>query len=153
MTDTAVLDQLCITTLRTLAMDAVQQAQSGHPGTPMGAAPTAYCLWQRFLVYDPRQPEWPNRDRFVLSAGHASALLYSLLYLCAVQSTGPAYSKPGGLAVTMDDLKTFRQVQSMHWPSGTRLDQRRGDYHRAARARRGHQRRHGDRASLEGSDL
>ena len=112
MTDTALLDQLCITTLRTLAMDAVQQAQSGHPGTPMGAAPTAYCLWQRFLVYDPRQPEWPNRDRFVLSAGHASALLYSLLYLCAVRSTGPAYSKPGGLAVTLDDLKTFRQAGS-----------------------------------------
>ena len=112
MTDTDLLDQLCITTLRTLAMDAVQKAQSGHPGTPMGAAPTAYCLWQRFLVYDPGQPEWPNRDRFVLSAGHASALLYSLLYLGSVRSAGPAYSKPGGLAVTLDDLKTFRRAGS-----------------------------------------
>ena len=112
MSDTALLDQLCITTLRTLAIDAVQKAQSGHPGTPMGAAPTAYCLWQRFLVYDPKQPDWPNRDRFVLSAGHASAMLYSLLFLCGVQSAGPAYDKPGGLAVTLDDLKTFRQAGS-----------------------------------------
>jgi transketolase len=112
MTNTALLDQLCIRTLRTLSIDAVQKAQSGHPGTPMGAAPTAYCLWQRFLVYDPTQPEWPNRDRFVLSAGHASALLYSLLYLCSVQSAGPAYQNPGGLAVTLDDLKTFRQAGS-----------------------------------------
>ena len=112
MSDTALLDQLCITTLRTLAMDAVEKAQSGHPGTPMGAAPTAYCLWQRFLVYDPKQPDWPNRDRFVLSAGHASAMLYSLLFLCGVQSAGPAYDKPGGLAVTLDDLKTFRQAGS-----------------------------------------
>ena len=112
MTDTALLDQLCITALRTLSMDAVQKAQSGHPGTPMGAAPTAYCLWQRFLIYDPKQPEWPNRDRFVLSAGHASVLLYSLLYLCSVQSAGPAYDNPGGLAVTLDDLKTFRQAGS-----------------------------------------
>ena len=112
MTDTALLDQLCIRTLRTLSIDAVQKAQSGHPGTPMGAAPTAYCLWQRFLVYDPEQPEWPNRDRFVLSAGHASALLYGLLYLCSVRSAGPAYEHAGGLAVTMDDLKTFRQAGS-----------------------------------------
>ena len=78
----------------------------------MGAAPTAYCLWQRFMVYAPEQPEWPNRDRFVLSAGHASALLYSLLYLCGVRSAGPAYEHPGGLAVTLDDLKSFRQAGS-----------------------------------------
>ncbi len=112
MTDTDFLDQLCIRTLRTLSIDAVQKAQSGHPGTPMGAAPTAYCLWQRFLVYDPQEPEWPNRDRFVLSAGHASALLYSLLYLCAVRSASPTYNNPDGLAVSLDDLKTFRQAGS-----------------------------------------
>ena len=112
MSDTTLLDQLCITTLRTLSIDAVQKAKSGHPGTPMGAAPTAYCLWQRFLVYDPAQPEWPNRDRFVLSAGHASALLYSLLYLCGVQSAGKADEKPDCLAVSLDDLKTFRQAGS-----------------------------------------
>ena len=73
------LDQLCIDTLRTLSIDAVQRAQSGHPGTPMDAAPAVYCLWQRFLTFDPQDPDWPNRDRFVLSAGHASMLLYSVL--------------------------------------------------------------------------
>jgi len=72
MKDATQLDLLCINTLRTLAIDAVQKANSGHPGTPMGAAPTAYCLWQRFLRYDPTAPLWPNRDRFVLSSGHAS---------------------------------------------------------------------------------
>lgn len=112
MTDTDFLDQLCIRTLRTLSIDAVQKAQSGHPGTPMGAAPAAYCLWQRFLVYDPVNPEWPNRDRFVLSAGHASALLYSLLFLCGVRATGASYPDAGGLAVTLDDLKTFRKAGS-----------------------------------------
>ena len=112
MKNSDILDQLCIRTLRTLSIDAVQKAQSGHPGTPMGAAPTAYCLWQRFLNYDPANPEWPNRDRFVLSAGHACALLYSLLFLCGVRSAGPAYSDPASLAVTLDDLKTFRQAGS-----------------------------------------
>src|SRR6202035_4633783 len=81
------LDQLCINTIRTLSMDAVQKANSGHPGTPMALAPVAYCLWQEFLRYDPRDPLWPNRDRFVLSAGHASMLLYSLLHLAAVKDT------------------------------------------------------------------
>ena len=76
--DAAALDQLCITTIRTLCIDAVQAANSGHPGTPMGMAPVAYCLWQRFLRFDPSDPIWPNRDRFVLSSGHASTLLYSL---------------------------------------------------------------------------
>src|SRR5580704_16723806 len=75
------LDQLCINTIRTLSMDAVQKANSGHPGTPMALAPVAYCLWQQFLRYDPEDPVWPNRDRFVLSNGHASMLLYSLLHL------------------------------------------------------------------------
>jgi len=106
------LDQLCINTLRTLSIDAVQQAQSGHPGTPMDAAPTAYCLWQRFLRYDPEDPTWPNRDRFVLSSGHASMLLYSLLYLCGVKAMSPSYEQAGGVAVTLDDIKRFRQAGS-----------------------------------------
>ncbi len=80
------LDLLCINTLRTLAIDQVQKANSGHPGTPMGAAPTAYCLWQRFLRFDPEDAAWPDRDRFVLSVGHASALLYGLLHLCGVKA-------------------------------------------------------------------
>jgi transketolase len=110
--DTARLDQLCINTLRTLSIDAVEKAQSGHPGTPMGAAPTAYCLWQHFLRFDPSDPEWPNRDRFVLSVGHASALLYSLLYLCEVKGKGANYKVKDELAVTMADLQSFRQAGS-----------------------------------------
>jgi transketolase len=105
-TDPAELDRLCINTIRTLSIDAVQAAKSGHPGTPMALAPAAYCLWQRFLRYDPDDPRWPNRDRFVLSNGHASMLLYSLLYLTGVK--GPA-------AVTLDDIKNFRQAGS-HCP-------------------------------------
>ncbi|KWT91641.1 MULTISPECIES: transketolase [unclassified Variovorax] len=112
MNDATRLDQLCIDTLRTLSIDAVQKANSGHPGTPMGAAPTAYCLWQRFLRYDPNDPDWPNRDRFVLSVGHASALLYSLLYLCGVKAKGAGYEQSGGLAVTLADLQSFRQAGS-----------------------------------------
>ena len=108
MSDPAPLDLLCINTLRTLAIDEVQKANSGHPGTPMGAAPTAYCLWQRFLRYDPSDLAWPNRDRFVLSVGHASALLYGLQYLCGVK----AQEGPGDLAVTMADLQSFRQAGS-----------------------------------------
>ena len=109
------LDQLCIDTLRTLSIDAVQKAKSGHPGTPMGAAPIAYCLWQYFLRYDPADPQWPDRDRFVLSAGHASALLYSLLYLCGVKDRivpGEADSNAGRMPVTLEDLQTFRQAGS-----------------------------------------
>ncbi len=112
MSERAQIDQRCINTLRTLSIDAVQKANSGHPGTPMGAAPAAYCLWQRFLRYDPQDPEWPNRDRFVLSVGHASALLYSLLYLCRVKATAPSYEGADRLAVTLDDLKSFRQAGS-----------------------------------------
>jgi transketolase len=110
------LDQLCINTLRTLSIDAVQKAHSGHPGTPMGAAATAYCLWQEFLRFDPAAPNWPNRDRFVLSAGHASALLYSLLYLCGVKADSASYAvgdrQAARLAVTLDDLQSFRQAGS-----------------------------------------
>ncbi len=112
MTEAERLDLLCINTLRTLSIDAVQKANSGHPGTPMGAAPTAYCLWQRFLRFDPNDPDWPNRDRFVLSVGHASALLYSMLHLCGVKGTGPHYEGAERLAVTMQDLQTFRQAGS-----------------------------------------
>src|SRR5215831_19400190 len=109
MTDPNSLDQLCVNTIRTLSIDAVQKAQSGHPGTPMDAAPTVYCLWQRFLRYDPADPNWLNRDRFVLSNGHASAMLYSLLYLAQVKAANATYKESNRLAVTLEDLKTFRQ--------------------------------------------
>ncbi|MFZ6673198.1 transketolase [Undibacterium sp. Xuan67W] len=112
MQDAPDLDQLCINTLRTLSMDAVQKAQSGHPGTPMGSAPTVYCLWQEFLRFDPVDASWPNRDRFVLSAGHACALLYSLIYLSGIKAQGYAYPVGDHLAVTMDDLMNFRQAGS-----------------------------------------
>ena len=110
--DQARLDRLCIDTIRTLSIDAIQQANSGHPGTVMGAAPTAYCLWQRFLRYDPEDPRWLNRDRFVLSAGHASMLLYSLIHLAGVKAANPSYERLGRAAVTLDDIKTFRQAGS-----------------------------------------
>ncbi len=106
------LDALCIATLRSLAIDQVQKANSGHPGTPMGAAPVAYCLWQRFLRFDPEDAAWPNRDRFVLSAGHASALLYGLLHLCGVKASGGADGVAGAAAVSMADLQSFRQLGS-----------------------------------------
>jgi transketolase len=106
------IDQLCINTIRTLAMDAVQQANSGHPGTPMALAPVAYLLWQRFLRYDPEDPIWPNRDRFVLSNGHASMLLYGLLYLAGVKAVNPKYETLGEPAVSLDDIKHFRQLDS-----------------------------------------
>src|ERR1700681_4485335 len=103
------LDQLCINTIRTLSMDAVQQANSGHPGTPMALAPVAYCLWQRLLRFDPGDPICPNRDRFVLSNGHASMLLYPLLHLTGVKAVDPNYETLGELSVTLDDIKHFRQ--------------------------------------------
>src|SRR5437870_12039605 len=104
MTDARALDQLCINTIRTLSIDAVQKAKSGHPGTPMGAAPTAYGLWQRILSYDPDDPSWPNRDRFVLSNGHASMLLYSLLFLAGVKAAPATGEREGARAVTLDDI-------------------------------------------------
>jgi transketolase len=106
------LDQLCINTIRTLSMDAVQKANSGHPGTPMALAPVAYCLWQRFLRYDPENPIWPNRDRFVLSNGHASMLLYSLLYLTGVRDVSPDGKILSTPAVSLDEVKNFRQLDS-----------------------------------------
>src|SRR5437763_14387519 len=93
------LEDLCINAIRVLAMDAVQKADSGHPGTPMALAPLAYVLWTQHLRYNPQDPHWMNRDRFVLSAGHASMLLYSVLYLT-------------GYDLSLDDIKQFRQVGS-----------------------------------------
>ncbi len=119
------LDQLSVATIRTLAMDAVQKARSGHPGTPMALAPVAYALWQRFLRYDPDDPVWPNRDRFVLSNGHASMLLYALLHLSGVKAVDPEYETLGRLAVEMEDIERFRQLDSKcpghpeyRWTSG-----------------------------------
>jgi transketolase len=121
----AALDELSVNTIRTLAMDAVQAANSGHPGTPMAMAPVAYALWQRFLRFDPNDPIWPNRDRFVLSIGHASTLLYSVLHLAQVKAVNPAYETLGELSVALDDLKRFRQLDSRcpghpeyRWTSG-----------------------------------
>jgi len=124
MTEKEVAQQ-SINTIRTLCMDAVQQANSGHPGTPMAMAPVVYCLWQRFLRFDPNHPIWPNRDRFVLSAGHASTLLYSILHLTGVKAVNPKYETLGDLSVTLDDIKHFRQLGSKcpghpeyRWTSG-----------------------------------
>jgi transketolase len=119
------IDELCVNTIRTLSMDAVQKARSGHPGTPMAMAPVVYGLWQRFLRFDPDHPIWPNRDRFVLSIGHASMLLYSMLHLCGVKAVNPKYETLGTLSVTLDDIKNFRQLDSKcaghpeyRWTSG-----------------------------------
>lgn len=106
------LDTLCINTIRTLAIDAVQQANSGHPGAPMGLAPATYCLWQQFLRYDPADPTWLNRDRFVLSNGHASMLLYAMLHLAEVRQVDENGKLTKDLSVSMDDIKHFRQLGS-----------------------------------------
>jgi transketolase len=106
------LDTLCINTIRTLAIDAVQQANSGHPGAPMGLAPVAYCLWQEFLRYDPEDPKWLNRDRFVLSNGHASMLLYAILYLAGVHEVGKNGEVLKELAIPLEEIKRFRQLGS-----------------------------------------
>jgi transketolase len=106
------LETLSINTIRTLAIDAVEQANSGHPGAPMGLAPAAYCLWQEFLRYDPADPTWMNRDRFVLSNGHASMLLYALLYLAEVRQVDENGNVTRDLAVSLDQIKRFRQLGS-----------------------------------------
>ncbi len=118
-------DTIAINTIRALCMDAIQKANSGHPGTPMGVAPVAYTLWQRFLRFDPGDPIWPDRDRFVLSEGHASALLWSLLHLARVQAVDPDYEVLNRPAVTLEDLGAFRQLDSRcpghpeyRWTSG-----------------------------------
>src|SRR5581483_4922657 len=119
------LDLTSINTIRTLAIDAVQAANSGHPGTPMALAPVAYCLWQQFLRFDPQDPVWPNRDRFVLSIGHASMLLYALLHLTGVKAVSKDYEPLGEPSVPLDALKAFRQLDSRcpghpeyRWTSG-----------------------------------
>jgi transketolase len=118
-------DEQAVATIRTLAMDAVQAANSGHPGTPMAMAPVAYTLWSRHLRFDPGNPIWSNRDRFVLSAGHASTLLYALLHLAKVTAVNPMYELVGEPAVSLDDLRNFRQLDSRcpghpeyRWTSG-----------------------------------
>lgn len=106
------LERLTIDTIRTLSMDAVQKANSGHPGTPMALAPVGYTLWSQFLRYDPSRPDWPNRDRFVLSVGHASMLLYSLIHLAGIEEIDADGNKTGRPALSLDDLKGFRQLAS-----------------------------------------
>ena len=119
------IDQLCINTIRTLSMDAVQQANSGHPGTPMALAPLVYTTWNRVMRFDPQDPIWPNRDRFVLSNGHASMLLWSMLHLTKTQAVNAEYERLGHPSVTLDDIRHFRQLDSKapghpeyHWVSG-----------------------------------
>jgi transketolase len=121
----AELDELAINTIRTLSIDAVQKAKSGHPGTPMALAPLVYTLWNRVMRFDPKDPIWPNRDRFVLSNGHASMLLWSVLYLTGTRAVNAAYERLGQPSVTLDDIRRFRQLDSKapghpeyHWVSG-----------------------------------
>ena len=125
MTNTSELDQLSINTIRTLSIDAVQAANSGHPGTPMALAPLVYTIWNRILRFDPQDPIWPNRDRFVLSNGHASMLLWSVLHLTGTQAVNADYESVGEPAVTLEDIKHFRRLGSKapghpeyHWVSG-----------------------------------
>ena len=119
------MDQLAINTIRTLSIDAVQEAKSGHPGTPMALAPLVYTLWNRVMRFDPKDPIWPNRDRFVLSNGHASMLLWSILHLTQTQAVDADYERLGQPSVTLDDIRRFRQLDSKapghpeyHWVSG-----------------------------------
>ena len=119
------LDQLCVNTIRTLSIDAVQAAKSGHPGTPMALAPLVYTIWNRVMNFDPADPIWPNRDRFVLSNGHASMLLWSILHLTKTQAVDAEYERLGQPSVTLDDIRRFRQLDSRapghpeyHWVSG-----------------------------------
>ena len=121
----AEVDQLCINTIRTLSIDAVQQAKSGHPGTPMALAPLVYTIWNRVMRFDPQDPIWPNRDRFVLSNGHASMLLWSVLHLTKTQAVNADYERLGTPSVTLDDIRRFRQLDckapghpEYHWVSG-----------------------------------
>jgi len=106
------MDQLCINTIRTLSIDAVQEAKSGHPGTPMALAPLVYTIWNRVMRFDPQDPIWPNRDRFVLSNGHASMLLWSMLHLTKTQAVNADYENLGQPSVSLDDVRRFRQIDS-----------------------------------------
>src|SRR5512146_2317024 len=119
------MDELCINTIRTLSIDAVQQANSGHPGTPMSLAPLVYTIWNQVMHFDPQDPIWPNRDRFVLSNGHASMLLWSILHLTRTKAVDAEYERVGRPSVTLDDIRRFRQLNSKapghpeyHWVSG-----------------------------------
>jgi transketolase len=119
------LDELAINTIRTLSIDAVQQAKSGHPGTPMALAPLVYTIWNRVMRFDPQDPIWPNRDRFILSNGHASMLLWSVLHLTKTQAVNADYETLGHPSVSLDDIRRFRQLDSRapghpeyHWVSG-----------------------------------
>jgi transketolase len=117
--------QLAVNTIRTLSIDAVQAAKSGHPGTPMALAPLVYTIWNRAMNFDPQYPIWPNRDRFVLSNGHASMLLWSILHLTKVQAVNADYETLGKPSVSLEDIRRFRQLDSKapghpeyHWVSG-----------------------------------
>ena len=135
------ISELCINTIRTLSMDGVQKANSGHPGTPMANAPLAYLLYTEVMRHNPRDPQWPNRDRFILSAGHASMLLYSSLYLT-------------GYDVSLDDLKNFRQWGSQDpGPPRIRRHPRRRDHHRPSRPGLRQRCGHGPRRALAGRAL
>jgi len=119
------LDRLAINTIRTLSIDAVERAKSGHPGTPMALAPLVYTIWNRVMRFDPKDPIWPNRDRFVLSNGHASMLLWSVLHLTGTCAVNPEYERLGQPSVSLDDIRRFRQIGSKapghpeyHWVSG-----------------------------------
>src|ERR1700730_13169692 len=124
MTD-AKVNQLCINTIRTLSMDAVEQAKSGHPGPPLALAPLVYAIWNRVMRFDPADPIWPNRDRFILSNGHASMLLWSVLHLTRTCAVNAEYEKLGRSSVSLDDIRNFPQLDShapghpeYHWVSG-----------------------------------
>src|SRR5438034_725199 len=125
MTTAQDLDTLCINTIRTLSIDAVQAANSGHPGTPMALAPLVYTIWNRVMRFDPQDPIWPNRDRFVVSNGHASMLLWSVLHLTGTQAVNADYERLGQPSVSLEDIRRFRQIDSKapghpeyHWVSG-----------------------------------
>jgi hypothetical protein len=117
MPENANMDLQCINTIRTLSMDAVQAANSGHPGTPMALAPVAYCLWQRFLRFDPQDPIWPNRDRFILSAGHASMLLYALLHLTGVKAVSKDFETLGDWWMVDVPASWVRQLPPQPFPA------------------------------------
>ena len=145
------IEQLAVNTIRTLSMDAVQAANSGHPGTPMALAPVTYKLWQDYLRFDPELPVWANRDRFVLSVGHASALLYSMLHLAGVKSVNPDYEIVGA-ARRLAGGPAPVPAAGLQVPRSPRvpLDLRGGVHHRPAGHRDRHQRRDGHRRAVAG---
>ena len=146
--------QLAINTIRTLSMDAVQQAKSGHPGTPMALAPLVYTIWNRVMRFDPQDPIWPNRDRFVLSNGHASMLLWSVLHLTRTQAVDADYENLGHPSVSLDDIRHFRQPDSKSaGASRISLGVRGRDDDRSAGSGDRDERRHGDRAEVAGQPL